>query len=302
MPIEVLGANAGLTARSTIPSEEQAFAAMRAALAAGCNFWNGGEFYGAPNYNSLTLLKKYFDKYPEDVDKVVLNVKGATRVLLELGAKLPTFEIDGSADFVRESVAHCLEMLGGRGRIDMFECARRDPKVSLEQTLGTLAALVDEGKIGGVALSEVSAKTIREAAEITKIVAVYSPLGRGMLTGQIKSLDDIPDKDFRRLFPRFQPENFETNLKLVKKVEQISEKKNCTSAQLALGWLRGLSKRDGMPEIIPIPGATTVARVEENSVEIELSEEEMMGIDSVLASCEVAGDRYHAEGMELLNG
>ncbi len=136
---------------------------MRAALAAGCNLWNGGEFYGTPEHNSMTLLKKYYEKYPEDADKVVLNIKGATR---------PGLSPDGSAEFVRESVENCLAMLGPRGKIDMFESARRDPNVPLKETLGTLAQLVDEGKIGGVALSEVNANTIREAAKITKIVAV----------------------------------------------------------------------------------------------------------------------------------
>ena len=136
---------------------------MRAAIASNCNLWNGGEFYGLPEHNSLTLLKKYYAKYPEDADKVVLNIKGATRTGLQP---------DGSPEFVKESVNHCLEMLGGKGRIDMFECARRDPDTPLAKTLGALAELVGEGKIGGVALSEVNADTIREAAQITKIVAV----------------------------------------------------------------------------------------------------------------------------------
>ena len=136
---------------------------MRAALAANCNLWNGGEFYGTPEYNSLTLLKKYYTKYPQDAEKVVLNIKGACR---------PNLEPDGSPEFVKQSVANCLQMLGEKGRIDIFECARRDPNVPLEQTLSALQELVNEGKIGGVALSEVSAATIREAAKITKIVAV----------------------------------------------------------------------------------------------------------------------------------
>lgn len=136
---------------------------MRAALAANCNFWNGGEFYGPPENNSLTLLKKYYDKYPEDADKVVLNIKGATR---------PGFVPDGSRSYVRESVANCLAMLGDKGRIDQFECGRRDTSVPLKETMTALAELVDEGKIGGVALCEVSAETIREAATFTKIVAV----------------------------------------------------------------------------------------------------------------------------------
>ena len=136
---------------------------MRSAVTSGCNFWNGGEFYGTPESNSLTLLNEYYALYPEDADKVVLNIKGA------MG---PGMKPDGSPEYVRKSVENCLKMLGERGKIDMFECARRDPTVPLEKTLKALAELVDEGKIGGVALSEVNANTIRESAKITKIVAV----------------------------------------------------------------------------------------------------------------------------------
>ena len=136
---------------------------MRAALTSGCNFWNGGEIYGKPDDNSLALLKKYDTLYPEDADKLVLNIKGATR---------PGLQPDGSPEYVRESVENCLKTLGDRGRIDMFECAQRDPNMPLKETLGALAELVNEGKIGGVALCEVSANTIREAVKITKIVAV----------------------------------------------------------------------------------------------------------------------------------
>lgn len=295
---------------------------MHTALASGCNLWNGGEIYGTPDCNSLTLLKKYYTLYPEDADKVVLNIKGATR---------PGLQPDGSAEYVRESVENCLKMLGERGRIDMFECARRDPKVPLEETLGVLAELVNEGKIGGVALSEVSATTIREAVKITKIVAVevelslwstdpltngiaeacteldipiiaYSPMGRGMFTGQFKSFDDIQQGDIRRLLPRFQPDNFQTNMKLVNAIAMVAEKKRCTSAQLALAWLRSLSKREGMPKVIPIPGATTAERVKENAVEVILTEEEMRDIDTILASYKVIGDRYHPAGMKTIEG
>lgn len=122
------------------------------------------------------------------------------------------------------------------------------------------------------------------------------------MTGQIKSFDDIPEKDIRRILPRFQPGNFENNMKLVQELEKIAKKKKCTPAQLALGWVRSLSKREGMPEIIPIPGATTVERVLENLVEVELTQGEMDEIDSVLANCEVIGDRYHSFGMKHVNG
>ena len=130
----------------------------------------------------------------------------------------------------------------------------------------------------------------------------YSPIGRGMLTGQIKSFNDIPENDFRRLTPRFQPGNFEINIKLVQELEKIAARRNCTPAQLALGWLVSLSKKEGMPAIIPIPGATTVERVEENSTVVELSEEDLKDIDSVLAKFEVVGDRYPAFAMKYMNG
>lgn len=125
-----------------------------------------------------------------------------------------------------------------------------------------------------------------------------------MLSGQIKSFDDIPEKDIRRILPRFQPPNFENNMKLVKKLETLAEKKKCTSAQLALAWVLSLSKKKGMPTIIPIPGATTVDRVIENGKvsDVELKEEEMVEIEQIVAPCEVAGDRYHPAGMKSING
>ena len=136
---------------------------MHAAVETNCLLWNGGDLYGTPDHNSLTLLKSYLAKHPEHASRIVLNIKSGLR---------PGLKPDGSAASMRECVDNCLRMLGGAGRIDMFECARRDPDTPLEETLGALDQMVREGKIGGVALSEVSAKTIREAAKITKIVAV----------------------------------------------------------------------------------------------------------------------------------
>ena len=134
------------------------------------------------------------------------------------------------------------------------------------------------------------------------IVCRYSPISRGFLTGQIKSFDDIPEGDFRKTLPRFQPENFADNMRLVEEIEKLAKKKNRTVPQLAVGWVRSLSKRPGMPEIVPIPGATTVERVKGNSVEVLLDEEEMKEIDSMLATFEVKGSRYPAAHLSLLNG
>ncbi|KUI67418.1 putative pyridoxal reductase 2 [Cytospora mali] len=303
----------GLTWRANPCPQEQAFEAMRASLKNGCNFWNGGEFYGPPEYNSLVLLEKYFEKYPEDADKVVLSVKGA--------AGAAGHAPNGTAAEIRRSIETVLKQLNGRKKLDIFECARRDQNVSMEETFGEMQKFIDEGKLGGISLSEVRAETIHQAVKITKVSAVevelslfstevlengvaaacaqynipliaYSPVGRGMLTGHLKSLDDIPEGDMRRRFPRFQPENFEHNIALIHRVEELAKKKGCTPGQFAIGWVRALSKRPGMPTIIPIPGATTAERVNENSKEAELTDEEMSIVDGILEKMEVKGARY----------
>ena len=129
-------------------------------------------------------------------------------------------------------------------------------------------------------------------------------MSHGILSGQVRSFDDIPERDFRRMLPRFQPPNFENNMKLVRELEVLAQKKRRTPAQLVLAWVVNLSKKEGMPTIIPIPGATTVERAIENgrAGDVELSEEELAEIDQVLAECEVTGDRYHAAGMKSING
>ncbi|KAJ9142104.1 Aldo/keto reductase [Pleurostoma richardsiae] len=312
----------GLTWNSTPVSEEQAFAAMRAALESGCNYWNAGEFYGPPDHNSLTLLNKYYALHPGDAARVLLNVKACTG---------ENFRPDGSPEGVRRSAENCLRMLGpGPGAIDQFEPARRDPEVPVEVTVKAIADLAAEGKVGGVALSEVSAATIRRAAKVAKIEAVevelslwntepltngvceacaelgipilaYAPLGRGALTGKIRSIDDIPEGDFRRMLPRFQPENFATNLRIVDEVARLAEKKGCTPAQVAINWVVSLGRRPGMPVIIPIPGASSPERVRENARLVELSGEDVAEIERLLASFPVVGERYHHHGMELLD-
>ncbi|KAK0104703.1 Pyridoxine 4-dehydrogenase [Cadophora gregata] len=311
----------GMTWRKQPQSEEQSFKALRASLEAGANFWNAGEFYGTPDFNSLTLLNKYFTKYPEDAEKVVLSIKGG----------LVNMKPDGSPEGIKTSVENCLILLDGKKSIDIFECARVDKNTPIETTMKALEEFVKAGKIGGIALSEVSAASVRRAAEVTKIVAVevelslwstdilsngvaaacaehnipviaYSPIGRGMLTGQIKSPDDIPEGDMRKTMPRFLPENFSKNLDLVKELESLAKQKGCTPAQLALAWTRSISKKNGNPEVIPIPGATTVERIFENSKDITLTSDELKAIESVLSSFSVAGQRYDSHGMAHVEG
>jgi len=201
----------------------------------------------------------------------------------------------------------------------------------IETTMGALQKLVDEGKIGAICLSEVKAETIRRAAKVAKIsnvevelslwatdilhngvastcaelgipITAYSPLMRGALADQFKSLDELPEDDFRRTMPKFQPDVMEANRKLTDEIGKLAEAKGCTKPQIAIAWVRTLSGRNGMPVIIPIPGATTEARVLENGKEVMLSEKDMQEIEEILKQNKIVGDRYppqlmaHAEG------
>ena len=302
----------GMTWRTIQTPDEQAFAAMKAALAAGANLWNGGEFYGPRTSSSLHLLNRYFTKYPADANAVVLNIKGGNDEALDP---------HGDEAFVRASVENCVKILDGKKKIDIFECARVDPAVPVESTIGTLAKLVQEGRIGGIGLSECNAQTIKRAVKVHPIASVevelslwetncltngvaetcaelgipiiaYSPLGQGFLTGHVKRPEDIPKDDFRHQFPRFFPENFAKNVELVDQLKAIARNKGCTPAQLAIAWVKQLGREKSMPTIIPIPGATTAARVEENMKLASLSSSELAEINKVLRSFKVSGQRY----------
>jgi len=312
----------GLTWRPTVTPEEQGFRAMKTALEHGANFWNGGEFYGSPELNSLQYLNSYFVAYPEDADKVVLSIKGGLN---------EAYIVDGSEANVRRSVDNCLRILDGKKFLDIFECARVDPKTPIETTIAILAEYVKEGKIGGIGLSEVKAETIRRAHKVHPIASVevelslwstdvltngvattcaelgiplvaYSPLGRGILTGQIKKPDDIPEGDFRRQMPRFSPENFPKNLELVAELEKLAARKGATPAQIALAWVRSQGERSGFPTIISIPGATTAARVEENMTVVSINDEDQAEINAILGKIVIVGKRYGREQEKFLDG
>ncbi|KAF8245641.1 Aldo/keto reductase [Wilcoxina mikolae CBS 423.85] len=316
----------GFTWRPTITPDTQAFSTMRAALSSGSNFWNSGEFYGNPPdpTTNLSLLNRYFTAYPEDAEKVVLSIKG--------GIDIPTFQPRGDAEGVRKSVDNVLRILDGKKFVDIFECARVDKNVPIEETIETLAEYVKAGKIGGIGLSEASAATIRRAHKVHPIAAVevevsmwsteiftpggvadtcfelgipivaYSPLGRGFLTGALKRYEDIPEGDFRRNFDRFQPENFGKNLEIVEAIRKVAEKKGdgVTLAQLCLAWVRSKGNKEGRPTIIPIPGATTRERVEENCRLVSVTDEEMREVDAIIESVEIIGGRYNSHAASHL--
>lgn len=321
-----------MTWQAQPPAQEVCFETLNKTLELGANFWNGGELYGTPEYNSMHLLNRYFTKYPENADKVVLSVKGG----LKVGQLVP----DGSEENIRRSVDNCVRLLDGKKKIDIFECARQDPKFPVEHTVEVLAKLVKEGKIGGIGLSEVDAETIRRAyvlicgldcdfnanyysrakvhpiaavevemslwstdilendiaktcAELNIPVIAYSPLGRGVLTGALNSLSDLPEGDIRRHMSRFQEENFQHNLKLIKEVQSLASRKGVAPAQIALAWVRSMSGKPGMPTIIPIPGGTTVDKLVQNMGGVQvLSDEELAEVDALLKEHTVAGPRY----------
>ncbi|KAF2498136.1 aldo/keto reductase [Lophium mytilinum] len=305
----------GLTRPWATTGYSDATKVMKTALEQGANFWNGGMFYGTPNANSLQLLKHYFTEHPEDADKVVLSIKGA----YDRATNMPT----GSPEAVRTSVEEALRVLDGTKKIDVFQCARVDPKVPVETTIKALAELVTAGKIGGIGMSEVSGATLRRAHAVHPIAAVeielslfsnepltngildtcrelgvpvvaYSPLSRGWLTGQYRRYEDLPEAGAMRFLPRFQPDVFDQNLKLVEAVETLAKRKGSTVPQVAIAWVRHQGA-------IPIPGATKIERVVENCTEVELSEKEQREIQQMLDNFPIQGQRYGGEHEALLN-
>ncbi|RYC61555.1 hypothetical protein CHU98_g4652 [Xylaria longipes] len=296
-----------LTTHGANIPDEDAFAVLKAAISAGVNCWNGADFYGTPTNNSLHLLSRYFAAYPEDADKVVICIKSG---IVDMRPMRTAF-------------------WATKKKIDIFGMARVDPKVPLEDTIKTLADLVSEGAIGGIQLSEVGPETIRRAASIAKIdmveaevslwateifdngvaatcdelnipIVAHTPLGAGMLTGKLKSLDDMEPNDYHRFFPRFQPENFHKNLELVDELNKLARSKECTPAQLALNWIKQRSKKSGIPPLIPVFGARAPDRVVENTKEVDLTDKDLEEIEKILASFPVAGTRYPAPAMKLV--
>jgi aryl-alcohol dehydrogenase-like predicted oxidoreductase len=233
--------------------------------------------------------------------------------------------INGSASYVRSACDASLKRLGV-DVIDLYYQHRVDPKVEIEETVAAMAELVRVGKVRHIGLSEASAQTIRRAYKVHPVAALqteyslwtrdpedeilpttrelgvafvaYSPLGRGFLTGQIKRVEDFAPDDYRRNSPRFQGDNFQKNLELVKRVEEIAGEKKCTPGQLALAWL--LAQGD---DIIPIPGTKRRKYLEENAaaLNVKLSSDDLRRIDEVAPHGAAAGERYPQAMMAAVN-
>jgi aryl-alcohol dehydrogenase-like predicted oxidoreductase len=233
--------------------------------------------------------------------------------------------VNGRADYVKRACDASLQRLGV-DYIDLYYLHRVDPATPIEETVGAMAELVRAGKVRYLGLSEASRNTLRRASVVHPIAAVqneyslwsrepedellptlselgvalvaYSPLGRGVLAGRIRKVEDLAPDDWRRANPRFQTENLRKNLALADRVRQLANEKSCTPAQLALAWL--LNK----PDVIPIPGTSSIARLEENAkaVSVELTQKDIRQIDQALPRGAAAGPRYDPAMEALLNG
>ncbi|MDT7541899.1 MAG: hypothetical protein QOE33_1803 [Acidobacteriota bacterium] len=233
--------------------------------------------------------------------------------------------VNGRPEYVRESCEGSLRRLGV-DVIDLYYLHRVDPATPIEETVGAMSRLVEEGKVRFIGLSEAGAETLRRANGVHPITALqseyslwsrdpedenlqvcrelgvgfvaYSPLGRGFLTGQFKRFEDLAEDDYRRHSPRFQGENFQKNLDLVGRIEEVAREKSCTAAQLALAWVSAQG-----PDIVPIPGTKRRKYLEENlgALDVKLSEDDLRRIDEVAPAGAAAGTRYPEAMMSAVN-
>lgn len=275
------------------------------AMDLGVTFFDTAEIYG-PYANEELLAKAFADGRR---DRVVIATKFGTILHRGNGER----GLDGSAENVRLSVEGSLKRLQ-TDHIDLYYQHRMDPGTPVEETVGALKELIEEGKIRHYGLSEAAPETIRRANAVHPVTAIqteyslwtrdpeaevlptvrelgigfvpYSPLGRGFLTGTIRSLDQLSEDDFRRFNPRFEGDNLETNIRIVEQVDEVAREAGAAPGQVALAWL--LSKGD---DIAPIPGTTKVSNLEQNvaATDLVLTEDQLARLDAIAAP---VGDRY----------
>lgn len=289
-------------------NDEESITVIHRAFELGITFFDTADMYG-PYTNEIL------------VGKAIRDFRNKITVATKFGIVRDPNDparrgVNGKPEYVQSSVEGSLKRLNVEV-IDLYYLHRKDPDTSIEETIGAMAKLVEQGKIRGIGLSEVNAETLRKAHAIHPITALqseyslwtrdpedgilqtckelgiafvaYSPLGRGFLTGQIKKFEDFDSNDYRRFSPRFQGENFKKNIRLVEKVEAMAKKKNCSASQLALAWVMAQGEF-----IFPIPGTKHVPYLEENigSLQVKLNSEDLKEIDDEFPKDAAAGLRY----------
>jgi aryl-alcohol dehydrogenase-like predicted oxidoreductase len=297
--------------------EAESLATIHRALELGITLLDTADVYG-PHTNEELVGRAIKGKR----DQVVLATKFG---IVRDPANPHLRGVNGKPDYVKKSCEASLKRLDV-DHIDLYYQHRVDPDTPIEETVGAMAELVKEGKVRYLGLSEAGVPTLRRAVDVHPIAALqteyslwsrdpeqeilptcrelgvgfvaYSPLGRGFLTGQFRSFDDLPADDYRRTSPRFQGENFQKNLNLVKKVEEIAKERKCEPAQLALAWVLAQGG-----DIVPIPGTKRRKYLEENvgAIDVELSADEIRSLNEVFPVGAAAGERYPEHVMRLVN-
>ncbi len=297
-------------------NDEESTKTIYRAVELGINFFDTADMYG-PFVNE-ELVGKALKPFR---DKVVIATKfGNVR-----GKNGERLGISGKPEYVREACEASLKRLG-IDTIDLYYQHRVDPNTPIEDTIGEMSKLVNEGKVRFLGMSEAAPETVRRANKVHQITALqteyslwtrdpeekilstcrelgitfvaYSPLGRGFLTGRFKKPEDLPEEDFRRHNPRFQEENFEQNMKIVKKLEEMAEEKRCKPSQLALAWVLAQGE-----DIIPIPGTKRIKYLEENvgAVNIQLNKSDLEKLEKIAPHGAAKGLRYPEAAMATLN-
>jgi aryl-alcohol dehydrogenase-like predicted oxidoreductase len=305
----------GMSAFYGSSDEDEAIATIHRALELGINFLDTAQLYGPLTNEELVgrAIKGRRDQY-------VIATKFARRMDKAIPGDMSTVgAVDGSADHVRSSIEGSLKRLG-TDYVDLYYQHRVDPNVPIEETVGAMAELVEQGKVLHLGLSEAAPDTIRRAQAVHPIAALqteyslwsrdpereilptcrelgigfvpYSPLGRGFLSGTFTSTDELAPDDFRRTVPRWTGENLDANLKLVAKLKEIADEKQITAAQLAIAWVLAQGE-----DIVPIPGTRRRTYLEQNAAaaDVELTAEDLARIEAELPP--VAGERYNEVGM-----
>ncbi|MBC6698632.1 aldo/keto reductase [Hymenobacter sp. BT190] len=300
------------------PNDAESIRTLHRATELGVTFFDTADMYGP--YKNEELVGKALKDRRQQV--VIATKFGILRDPSDPSKR----GISGRPEYVRQACDDSLRRLG-TDYIDLYYQHRVDPATPIEETIGAMAELVKAGKVRHLGMSEAAPDTLRRASAVHPIAALqteyslwsrdpedgvlqtcrelgigfvpYSPLGRGFLTGQIQQFEDLAPDDYRRFTPRFQGENFQKNLDLVARINELATQKNCTPGQLALAWV--LAQGD---DVVPIPGTKRVAYLEENlgALDVQLSADELTQLDAIAPRGAAAGPRYPEQMMKSVNG